>query len=359
MEQYRAAVVGASGYAGIELVRYLLGHPGFELAAAVSDSFASRPLAEVYPALQGSTDLTFVKTDELTAIDGLQLVFLAVPHTAALALVPPLLMRGVNVVDLSADFRLRDPDTYSRWYQHPHTAADLLEKAIYGLPELCRAELHAGGQNWLAAGQPVLVASPGCYPTATALATAPVLAAGALNWEQPVIVNAISGASGMGRKATEGSVFVAVNEDIQAYGVAVHRHTPEIEQTLSKEAGRPVMVQFTPHLAPLSRGLLATATLFLLPGLGQETVDAVYQTAYADEPFVQLLPSGQMPHTNSVVGSNRAQVGVKVDVRSGLLVASCAIDNLGKGAASQALQSANIVFDFPEYLGLDAIPAVV
>ena len=359
MNVYRVAVVGASGYTGIELVRYLLGHPGFDLVAAVSDTHAGQKMSELYPTMIGRTNMVFSSMSQLAALKDLDLAFLAVPHTAALALAPDLLSRGVNVIDLSADFRLNDAQVYEQWYQHRHTAPELLSEAIYGLPELNRCKLLDAHQQQLYTRQPMLVASPGCYPTASALACAPALAAGVLDSNQPIIVNAISGASGMGRKATEASLFMTVNENLTAYGVATHRHTPEIEQVFSQEAGYPVTVQFTPHLAPLTRGMVSTATMFALPGVTQVVIDAVYATAYADEPFVQLLSGGQMPRSDSVMGTNQAQVGVVMDTRTGLLIASCAIDNLGKGASAQALQSANVIFDFPETLGLEPTSGVV
>jgi N-acetyl-gamma-glutamyl-phosphate reductase len=366
----KVAVVGGAGYVGIELVRCLLGHPGFELLAVTSDGDADRPLAELYPALLGRTELSFVGHDALDAIGAtgatgaLDAVFLAVPHTAAMGMVPDLLARGISVFDLSADFRLKDAAVYERWYGVEHVARDLLASALYGLPEFNRELLSQGLAGQGLAGQgaasalpqgAALVACPGCYPTASALAVVPALSAGLAD-EGPVIINAISGVSGAGRAPQQNNSFCQANENVNAYGVATHRHSPEIAQTLSEQAARPVRVVFTPHLAPLTRGLLATATFALRPGVDAAALVDAYEGAYGDGPFVRVLPYGVMPRTASVVGTNNAQVGIKLDEENGMLIASCAIDNLGKGAASQAIQCANLVFGFDEGLGLDASP---
>ncbi|MDR2196531.1 MAG: N-acetyl-gamma-glutamyl-phosphate reductase [Coriobacteriales bacterium] len=354
MPAKRVAVIGAAGYAGIEVVRHLLGHPSFELLAASSDSEAGVALAELYPALLDRTALTFISHKsalELARAGEFDAVFLAVPHTVAVEMASALLEAGVSVFDLSADFRLKDAAAYAHWYGTKHAAPELLKKAIYGLPELYRAQL-AGAEH------PALVACPGCYPTASALAAAPALAAG-LAAEAPVIVNAISGVSGAGRRATDTTHFCSANDNVNAYGATTHRHTPEIAQTFSTEARRRVQVVFTPHLAPLKRGLLATATLALQAGVDAQMLQVAYLAAYGDEPFVQLLPFGTMPRTASVLGGNSAHVGIAHDEAAGVLVACCAIDNLGKGAASQAVQCANIVFGFHETLGLSAVAPVV
>ena len=259
------------------------------------------------------------------------MAFLAVPHTASLALTPELLARGVTVLDLSADYRLHDPATYEAWYATPHTSPELLSSTVYGLPELFRAGLAELAAR-RAAGEAVLVSVPGCYPTATALAAAPALAAGLATGDL-VIADAISGVSGAGRGCNARTHFCHANESVEAYGVAKHRHTPEIEQTLSEVAGREMSVVFTPHLAPLTRGLLSTVYLEAAAGVTAEDVQAVYERFFADEPLVTTLPAGQMPATASVAATARAQVGVALDARRRrTIVASCAIDNLGKGA---------------------------
>lgn len=351
MGSIRACVVGATGYAGIEACRLILGHPDLELTMATDRKEAGTRLDAVYPAFAGACDLALSLPEPDAIAAAADVAFLAVPHTASLALTPALLERGVTVLDLSADYRLRDAAVYEDWYATPHTSPELLGRTVYGLPELFRpglAELAARR----AAGQAVLVAVPGCYPTATALATAPALSAGLATGDL-VIADAISGVSGAGRGCTARTHYCHANESVEAYGVAKHRHTPEIEQTLTDVAGREMSVVFTPHLAPLTRGLLSTVYLEAAPGVTAEDVQAAYERAYANEPLVTTLPAGTMPATSSVFGTARAQVGVALDARRRrTIVASCAIDNLGKGAAAQAVQCANVVLGLPETAGL-------
>jgi N-acetyl-gamma-glutamyl-phosphate reductase len=374
MEVKNVAVVGGAGYTGIELVRYLLVHPGFRLIAVTSDSDAGKSLAEVYPALTGRTELVFTEHGTIDAMSDLDAVFLAVPHTAAMGMVPQLLARGISVFDLSADFRLKDAAVYEQWYGVAHTAPELLSSAIYGLPEINRSLLYQRYQERMGgsapsmgfefsrqgavAGSPALVACPGCYPTASVLAIAPALVVG-FAAPGPIIINAISGASGAGRAPRQETQFCSVNENVNAYGIATHRHIPEITQAFAWEAGKQMTVVFTPHLAPMTRGLLVTITMQVKPGVSASALESVYKVAYADEPFVQFLPYGTMPQTASVVETNNAQIGIKLDETANMLIAGCAIDNLGKGAASQAIQCANIVFGFEEAVGLAMNPGVV
>jgi len=342
------AIVGAAGYAGIEAVRLVLGHPRLRLAIATSAADAGKQIAEVYPALTGATDLAFSVPDVTTIAAGAEAVILAVPHTAAMALVPDLLDAGLTVVDMSADFRLRDVHTFESWYGAPHTAPDLLERAVFGLPELDRSGLSGAK----------LVACPGCYPTATVLAALPALAAG-LSAGSRIIVDAKSGASGAGRTPAAGTQFVTVNEALAPYKVAVHRHTPEMEQALSDAAGREVSVTFVPHLVPMTRGLLSTVYLDVQPGVTTGEALEVYKRRYADESFVHVHDAGVMPSTAEVRGTNRASIGVVVDERANTLVAACAIDNLGKGAAGQALQCLNAALGFRETEGFERPMPVV
>ncbi|MBQ9068985.1 MAG: N-acetyl-gamma-glutamyl-phosphate reductase [Eggerthellaceae bacterium] len=343
------SVVGAAGYAGVELVRRLLEHPEFNLVALTSDSDAGKLLSAVYPAFEGVSDLVFSAHD-CAEVKASKAVFLAVPHKAAMAVVPRLLEAGVSVFDLSADYRLKDAAVYEQWYGVEHASPELLAQTAFGLPEITHAELDdAAGR--LAEGVPALVACAGCYPTATSLAAYPAVSAG---WaEGAVMVQAISGVTGAGRSASERTHFCHANENVEAYGVGTHRHTPEIEQIL----GLPGQVLFIPHLAPLARGLLSTVTMHLTSSAAANfNIDdaiAYYRSFYAGSPFVCVLDPGVQPQTASVAGSNRAHVGLAFDPRTRTLAATCAIDNLCKGAAAQAVQCANIVFGLPEDAGLD------
>lgn len=349
----KVGVIGASGFAGIEIVRLVLRHPRFELVAATSSELSGRPLCAAYPALDGWTDLSFVPHDD-ASIDRCDVVSLAVPHTAALASAPSLVERGCAVIDLSADFRLDDPRVYEAWYKVPHTCPELLKRRAFGLPELFREDLAALA-DVRDKGEGVLVGCAGCYPTATSLAAAPALRAG-LGADGIVVVDAISGVSGAGRKPTDKTHFCFAHEGASAYGVGNHRHIPEIEQILAIE-GRLV---FTPHLAPYSRGLLSTVTF----GVGSRAIDqasleAVYDDFYRDSRFVRFLGGSVQPTTASVVGTNAAQVSAVFDSRTNTVVATCAIDNIGKGAAGQAVQCANIVCGLPETAGLELISTPV
>lgn len=345
------AVVGAAGYAGAELVRRLLEHPEFNLVTITSDSDAGTPLSSVYPSFKGVSDLVFSEhSDE--RIKACDAAFLAVPHTAAMAVVPELLDAGVSVFDLSADYRLKDAEVYEQWYGVAHTSPELLNRVAFGQPEICGGELAQAAEE-RAGGSPVLVACAGCYPTASSLAAYPAVSAG---WVQGQInIQAISGVTGAGRSANARTHFCSANEDVEAYGVGVHRHTPEIEQILGNDAS----VLFIPHLAPLNRGLLSTVTMQLSDSVADDfdTSKAIqaYRDFYDQSAFVHVLDEGVQPRTDSVAGSNHAHVGVVYVPRNRTLVATCAIDNLCKGAAGQAVQCANIVFGFPEDTGLRSI----
>jgi N-acetyl-gamma-glutamyl-phosphate reductase len=343
----RVAIVGAAGYAGVELTRLVLGHPSFELTAVTSGQDAGSRVSDVYPMLAGC-DLVYTEPDAEAIIRSADVAFLAVPHTAAMAIAPALLGAGLLVVDASADFRLRDPEVYAAWYGVRHSAPELIGDAVYGLPELWRAQLPGAR----------LVACPGCYPTATLLAAAPAIQAGIVISDR-VIVDAKSGVSGAGRAAGPGTHFVAVNESVTAYKVASHRHTPEIAQGLGDLGLAHPRVTFAPHLVPMTRGLLSTVYLEVEPGTGTDEVLAVYRARYSGEPFVTVHDADRMPATSEVRGSNRAHIGLVVDEASGTLVVTCAIDNLVKGTSGQAIQCANIVLGIDETAGLDLFVPVL
>jgi len=343
----RAAVIGAAGYTGIETVRLLLGHPGFEVTLVTSAAEAGRPIGEVYPALSGC-GLVFEDPDVCDIAGSADVAFLAVPHTAALALAPGLFDAGLTVIDLSADFRLKDAAVYEAWYGTAHTAPGLLGSAVYGLPELTRASLPGAR----------LVACAGCYPTASALAAAPAIEAGLVD-SRRIVIDAKSGVSGAGRAPGPATHFGAANESVRPYKVGSHRHTPEIAQTLSAVAGSPVTVCFAPHLVPMTRGLLATVYMDAVDGLTVEDAVDAYRARYADEPFVTVHGPDRMPATREVAGTNRAHVGIALDTGSRTLVVACAIDNLVKGSGGQAIQCANIALGLGETDGLAGYGPVV
>lgn len=344
---YKVGIIGAAGFAGAELVRLVLQHPEFELAAITSNADAGTLLADVYPAFAGASDLVFTTHDD-PAVKSCDLAFLAVPHTAAMAQAPALLDVGVTVVDLSADYRLADKDVYEQWYGAKHTSPELLATRSFGLPELFGEDIDRAHELH-AAGKPALVACAGCYPTATSIASAPAIRAG---WTQGlVIVDAKSGVTGAGKGCNAKTHFCNADEDVQAYNVGKHRHTPEIEQIL----GKPGEVVFTPHLVPMRRGILSTVYLQLTPEAASMSVEDMvdyYAGFYAGRPFAQVLPAGKLPRTSSVTGTNVCQVGLAKNERTNTLVANGAIDNLCKGAAGQAVQCANLVFGLAEDAGL-------
>jgi N-acetyl-gamma-glutamyl-phosphate reductase len=345
-------VLGASGYAGAELLRLLAPHPGLEVIWASGESSAGQPVAARYPGLASAYGaLTFSSTEE--ALDkGADVLFMALPHGQAATLATRALAGAGLAVDLSADFRLHEPDAYPSWYGAAHPLPAELGSWRYGLPELHRSELRGATR----------VAAPGCYPTAALLALAPLVAAGLVEADG-IVIDAKSGLSGAGRSLKDANLFVQANENVNPYAVATHRHTPEIEQELGRAAGRPLTVLFTPHLVPLGRGLLATCYATAAPGAGPAELSACLADAYGDEPFIDLVgpqglpgPQTAWPSTRAVATTNRAQVAVTADARTGKVVAAAAIDNLVKGAAGQALQCANLALGLPETAGLELVP---
>lgn len=326
------AVLGASGYAGSELLRLLAGHPAFKVVSATSHSKEGAVVADTLPALAGAyPELRFGPTD-VGAVEGAELAFCALPHGASRGLMADLLAKVGHVIDLGADFRLKDASLYPTWYGEAHSEPDLLAQSVYGLPELDRSQL-VGAR---------LVAAPGCYVTAAALALAPLVRAGLVE-RTGIVVDAASGVSGAGRKVDERYLFGTVDEDFSAYGLLRHRHTPEIEQAIGGQ------VLFTPHLAPMNRGILATCYARSAGGDEREPLAAL-QDAYGHEPFIVV--SERSPSTKATMGSNTAHLTARRDPRTGWTVSICALDNLVKGAAGQAVQCANAVMGWPETLGL-------
>lgn len=335
------AVAGASGYTGAELLRLLWGHPLVEVVRATADRHAGQALEEVFPFLRGHHHLTLEKLDPKALAEECHLVFCALPHTTSMEVVPELVEAGCLVVDLSADFRFRDPSVYESWYGVAHTSPELCAEAVYGLPELHRDQIRGSR----------LVANPGCYPTSVVLAAAPLLKAGLIE-AASLIADSKSGTSGAGRKADLPLSFSELNEDFRAYQVAAHRHTPEMEQELSTAAGKPLACSFTPHLVPMTRGILSTVYADLAGDTTEEELRGVLREAYDTEPFVRVLPAGEFPSTGRLRGTNFCELALKLDERTGRVIVISAIDNLGKGASGLAIQNANIMLDLEETTGL-------
>jgi N-acetyl-gamma-glutamyl-phosphate reductase len=340
----RVAVVGATGYAGAELVRILAGHPEVALSLITSRQYAGTPIATVYPAFAGAVDLVCETFDADAIADRADVVFTALPHQLPMEIVPDMVRRGLRVVDLSADFRFRDVDAYAAAYQ-PHAAPELSAAAAYGLSEIYTEAVRTAD----------VVGNPGCYPTSILLPLVPLLRAGRIS-PDGLIADAKSGVSGAGRSPGLGTHFPEVHESFKAYKVGSHRHAPEMNEVLSREAGKEVGLTFVPHLVPMSRGMLSTLYADPLDGLTAAEARDILGAAYADRPFVRVCPAGLFPATRAVRGANRCDIGVDVDPVSGRLILISAIDNLVKGAAGQAVQNLNLMLGFPETAGLDAVP---
>ncbi|MCL6635867.1 MAG: N-acetyl-gamma-glutamyl-phosphate reductase [Peptococcaceae bacterium] len=337
----RVGIIGATGYTGAELVRILSRHPEVELAALTTQSYAGRPFWEVYPHLYKYNRLTCGEMNLPALLDSCDVIFVALPHGHAMPVALEAARRGKKLIDLGADFRLDDYRVYEQWYRVEHGARELLAGAVYGLPEVNRARIRGA---WL-------VANPGCYPTSAILALAPLLKNRLIDTGS-IVIDSKSGVSGAGRGLSLGNHFCEVNENFKAYNVAVHRHTPEIEQELGKIAGESLTVSFTPHLLPVTRGILSTVYAKLAAPLGQEEARQLYLDYYKDEFFVRVLPEGLLPQTKWVAGTNHCDLGVTVDPRTGRIVVVSAIDNVVKGASGQAVQNMNILCGFPEETAL-------
>lgn len=340
----KAAIFGASGYTGQELIRILSGHPQVELVAVSSRRYAGVKVSEVFPSLFGLTSLAYSNATPQEIAKLCDVVFLALPHGVSMDIAPVFIKAGKKVIDLSADYRLRDLTTYEKWYAK-HNSADLFGQAVYGLPELYRQEIKKSQ----------LIANPGCYPTSIILGLMPALKNKLLD-VSTIIADSASGVTGAGRDPQIGSLFCEVDGGFKAYKVGKHRHTPEIEQELNALAGEKFAISFTPHLLPVKRGILSTVYGTLTKDITLAELHALYVSAYAAEKFVRIGPAGTYPNISSVCGSNYCDIGLAVDPRTNRVVIISAIDNLIKGAAGQAVQNMNLVCSLPEDSGLQISP---
>ncbi len=350
----KVGIVGGTGYTGVELLRLLAQHPQVELHAITSRKEAGMPVAEMFPSLRGRVKLAF--SDPAQApLTGCDVVFFATPHGVAMAQAPELLAAGVKLIDLAADFRLKDTAEFERWYKMPHSCTDILAEAVYGLPEVNREAIRKAR----------VIGLPGCYPTSVQLGLLPVLdpeavrrAGGDLIDPSSVIADCKSGVSGAGRKAEVHALLAEASDNFKAYGVSGHRHWPEIRQGLSAIAGKPVQLVFTPHLVPMIRGIHSTVYARLTPAGRATDLQALYEQRFAGEPFVDVMPAGSTPDTRSVRASNMARIAVHRPPESDLLMVLVVEDNLVKGASGQAVQVMNLMFSLPEDMGLTQLPVL-
>ncbi len=334
------AIIGASGYTGAELIRLLLSHPNANIVALTGDSQAGKAMEDVYPHLRFK-NLPKLVTHSEVDYSNIDLAFCCLPHGTTQTVIAAL-PKNVKIIDLSADFRLEDPEAYAQWYGHPHQAVSLQKEAVYGICELAREHIKTAR----------LVANPGCYPTSATLPLAPLLKAGLIEPEG-IIIDAKSGVTGAGRAAKQATLFTEVNDGINAYGIASHRHTPEIEQSLSKAVGKNITLTFTPHLMPMNRGILSTIYVKFAKGTTADALQAALTKAYEGEAFVHVLPKGATPSTHMVRGTNDCMISVTADRIEGRAIIVSVIDNLVKGASGQAVQNMNLMFGIPETTGLN------
>ena len=336
----KVGIVGGTGYTGVELLRLLSAHPEIKLEVITSRSEAGMAVCDLFPSLRGHIDLIF-QNPELDLLATCDVVFFATPHTVAMELVPELIAKGIRVIDLSADFRLKDCVQWQQWYNTQHTCPELIDLAVYGLPEVNREAIKSAQ----------LIAVPGCYPTATQLGFLPLLEQEIID-PTHLIADAKSGVSGAGRKASIGALLAESSESMKAYSVSGHRHLPEIEQGLSLAAGQAINLTFVPHLTPMIRGIHATLYATIKKQVDLQTL---FEQRYADEPFVDILPKGSHPETRSVKSSNMCRIAVHQPQNSDTVVVLSVIDNLVKGASGQAIQNMNIMFGFEESLAINTV----
>ena len=343
----RVGIVGGTGYTGVELLRLLVNHPEAEVAVITSRAEQGLRVDELYPNLRGHLDISFTAPD-IEQLASCDVVFFATPHNVAMNTVPELLAKGTRVIDLSADFRIRDHQLWSDWYGEPHACPELLADAVYGLPEFNREAIRAAQ----------LVACPGCYPTSVQLGLMPLLQNKLIDPAR-IISNSASGVSGAGRQAKVDNLYSEVGDSFKAYGVAGHRHLPEIEQGLSDMAGEAVTATFVPHLLPIIRGIQSTLyTELTNASIELQEIQSLFENAYADEPFVDVLPAGSHPQTRTVKGSNHCRIAVHRPQGRNTLVVLSVIDNLVKGASGQALQNMNIMLGLDERAGLQTVALI-
>ncbi len=343
----KTGIIGATGYAGQQLVSLLIGHPDAEITFVSSNSYAGQLFSDVYPQFYEILDQPLLSTEEaMEAIGDVDVVFTALPNGLVFDIAQAAMEKGTKIVDFSADFRLDDPAVYEEWYKTEHTAQHLIKDQVYGLPELWREKIKDAQ----------LVANPGCYTTASILAISALLREEGLADKNHIIIDAKSGITGSGRKANVSLLYAEAGESVKAYGIANHRHTPEIEQELSKVAGEEICLQFTPHLMPMKRGILATIYVDLLKDVTEDDLYAIYEKYYGDEKFVRIRRG--MCETRFVVGTNYCDISVRVDQRTRRAIITSCIDNMMKGAAGQALQNMNIICGLKETAGLDNLQIV-
>jgi N-acetyl-gamma-glutamyl-phosphate reductase len=335
----KVAVVGATGYAGCELIKILLGHPEATITSVSGKVEKPEKISEIFPVFKGRLDLVCDNVDVLAVSKTADLIFLALPHKISMLFVPDFLKAGKKVVDLSADYRLKDAGVYEKWYGTKHTSATLLKEAVYGLPELHKKEIEKSK----------FIANPGCYPTGSILGCAPLVNKKLVDTDQ-IIIDSKSGVTGAGRAASLALNFAELNENFKAYKINQHQHMPEIDQELSNAAGSKIAVTFTPHLVPMNKGILSTIYFTLKKDAGASELPALYKQFYRDAPFVRVLDEGVFPETKNVHSTNFCDIGIKVTGRRAIVIT--AIDNLWKGAASQAVQNMNLMMGFGETTGL-------
>ena len=341
----KAGIIGATGYAGAELVRILTGHKDVQIVWYGSRSYIDQKFADIYRNFFRIVDARCLDDHMEELAEEADVIFTATPQGYCASVISEAILSKTKIIDLSADFRIKDVDIYEKWYGIKHQSPQFIEEAVYGLCEINREEIR----------QARLVANPGCYTTCSILTAYPLAKEGVIDMNT-LIVDAKSGTSGAGRGAKVANLFCEVNENIKAYGVTTHRHTPEIEEQLSYAAGEPVLLNFTPHLVPMNRGILVTEYASLKKPVTMEEVGRIYQEYYGGERFIRLLEPGTCPETRWVEGSNYVDIGFQIDARTGRIVMMGAIDNLVKGAAGQAVQNMNLMFGLPENEGLDLVP---